>query len=430
MASLSNERPSSLRSFRHRNFRLFFGFNIVSNIGTWVQRVAQDWLVLQLTHSGTALGLVTALQFLPVLLFSLHGGALADRVDKRIVLIITNIGGGVSALALGILVMTDHVQIWQVYALALTLGLFGAIDSPVRQSFAVEMVGPDDLPNAVSLNSANFNGARLVGPALSGLMINAFGTGPSFILNGISFIGVIFALTAIRSEELYRKPKRRDIDQSVRVGLRYVRVRPELRAAILIVGTMSLCGLNFQISMALMAKNEFGRGAGAFGLLGSALAIGSLGGAVLSARLGRKPQLKYVISGALAFGIFTFLSAMMPNYETFAMVLPLCGFFAIMTIVAASSFIQASATPELHGRVVGIYMLVYVGGTPIGSPLIGWIGQTAGPRWSLFIGGGITAIVALSFAMWNSRRLARFTRTSGASDNEIDRQNNGFRDGG
>jgi MFS family permease len=186
-ASPKSERVSSLRSFRHRNFRLFFGFNLVSNIGTWVQRVAQDWLVLQLTHSGTALGLVTALQFLPVLLLSLHGGALADRVDKRIVLIITNVGGGLSALILGILVMNHHVQIWHVYVLAASLGLFGAIDSPVRQSFAVEMVGPDDLPNAVSLNSANFNGARLVGPALSGLMINAFGTGPSFILNGVSF---------------------------------------------------------------------------------------------------------------------------------------------------------------------------------------------------------------------------------------------------
>lgn len=386
--------------------------------------------MLQLTHSGTALGIVTALQFLPVLLFSLHGGALADRVDKRIILVITNIGGGLSALTLGVLVMTHHVQIWHVYALAISLGLFGALDSPVRQSFAVEMVGPDDLPNAVSLNSANFNGARLIGPALSGLMINAFGTGPSFILNGISFIGVIFALTAIRPEELFRKPKNREVDQSVRVALRYVRARPELLAAILIVGTMSLCGLNFQISMALMAKYEFGRGAGSFGLLGTALGIGSLCGAVLSARLGRKPSLKYVISGALAFGVFTFASAMMPNYETFALVLPLCGFSAIMTIVAASSFIQASATPELHGRVVGIYMLVYVGGTPIGSPFIGWIGEVAGPRWSLFIGGGVTAIVAFSFAIWNSRRLTRPTRSRTATDDEPDRQHDGFSDRG
>lgn len=403
---------------------------MVSNIGTWVQRVAQDWLVLQLTHSGTALGIVTALQFLPVLLFSLHGGALADRVDKRIILIITNIGGGLSALTLGVLVMTDRVQIWHVYALAISLGLFGAIDSPVRQSFAVEMVGPDDLANAVSLNSANFNGARLVGPALSGLMINAFGTGPSFILNGISFIGVIFALTAIRSDELYRKPPKKGVDQSVRVGLRYVRARPELLAAIIIVGTMSLCGLNFQISMALMAKNEFGRGAGAFGLLGTALAIGSLSGAILSARLGRKPSLKYVISGAIAFGLSTFISALMPNYETFALILPLCGFSAIMTIVAASSFIQASATPELHGRVVGIYMLVYVGGTPIGSPFIGWIGEAAGPRWSLFIGGGVTSIVAILFAIWHLRKLARFARPSGTADDELYGENDGLGNGG
>jgi len=428
--SPKSDRASSLRSFHHRNFRLFFGFNLVSNIGTWVQRVAQDWLVLQITHSGTALGLVTALQFLPVLLLSLHGGALADRIDKRIILIITNVGGGLSALTLGLLVMTNHVHIWHVYALALSLGLFGAIDSPVRQAFAVEMVGPDDLPNAVSLNSANFNGARLIGPALSGLMINAFGTGPSFILNGVSFLGVIFALTSIRSEELYRKPAGKDVDRSVRLGLRYVRARPELLAAIVIVGTMSLCGLNFQISMALMAKNEFGRGAGAYGLLGSALAIGSLSGALLSARLGRKPQLKYVISGAAAFGMFTFFSAFMPNYQTFALVLPFCGFFAIMTIVAASSFIQASAKPELHGRVVGIYMLVYVGGTPIGSPFIGWIGQVAGPRWSLFIGGGVTALVAVLFGAWNLKRLSSSAGTSRTSYHQFDRQHDGLRDSG
>lgn len=430
MTKSSSARPSSLRSFNHRNFRLFFGFNLVSNIGTWVQRVAQDWLVLQLTHSGTALGIVTSLQFLPVLLLSLHGGALADRVDKRIVLIVTNVGGGTSALILGTLVMTNHVRIWHVYVLALSLGLFGAIDSPVRQSFAVEMVGPTDLPNAVSLNSANFNGARLVGPALSGLMINAFGTGPSFILNGISFLGVIVALFAIRYDELYQKSKAKEVDQSVRVGLRYVRERPELLAAILIVGTMSVCGLNFQISMALMAKYEFGRGADAYGLLGSALAIGSLSGALLSARIGRSPQLKYVISGATGFGVCTFISALMPNYGSFAVALPFCGFFAIMTIVAASSFIQASAVPELHGRVVGIYMLVYVGGTPIGSPFIGWIGEFAGPRWSLFIGGGVTAIVAVMFGLWNSRRLTRLARSGGTSDDELDRQNNRFGDGG
>lgn len=421
MTELSSQKPSSFRSFQHRNFRLFFGFNLVSNIGTWVQRVAQDWLVLQLTHSGTALGLVTAAQFLPVLLFSLHGGAIADHFEKRFVLIITNIGGGLSALTLGFLVMTDRVQVWHVYALAISLGLFGAIDAPVRQSFAVEMVGPEDLPNAVGLNSANFNGARLIGPAISGLMINAFGTGPSFILNGISFIGVIFALTAIRTEDLYRKPKDKKVDKSVRAGLRYVRTHPELLAAIVIVGTMSICGFNFQISMALMAKYEFGRGAGAFGLLGTALAFGSLSGALINARLGRRPQLKYVSSGALAFGICTFISALMPSYVTFALVLPLCGFFAIFTTVSASSFIQANTTSALHGRVVGIYIFVYVGGTPVGSPFIGWIGQVAGPRWSLFIGGGITAVVAATYAIWNSRRLAQITRSSAPSDDQLDR---------
>ena len=362
--------------------------------------------MLQLTHSGTALGIVTGLQFLPVLFLSLHGGALADRVDKRLVLIITNIGGGLSALTLGLLVVTHNVQVWHVYALAISLGIFAAIDAPVRQSFAVELVGREDLPNAVSLNSANFNGARLIGPALSGLMINAFGTGPSFILNGISFIGVIFALMAIRTKDLYRKPKISKSDQSVREGLRYVRSRPELLAVILMVGIMSICGLNFQITMALMAKNEFGRGAGAFGLLGSCVAIGSLSGAILSARLGRKPGLKFVVNGALVFGTVTFIAALMPTYETFAMILPLCGFSAITTIIAANSIIQTGSTPEVHGRLVGIYMLVYVGGTPIGSPLIGWIGEVAGPRWSLLFGGGVTALAALLIGGLNSRRLA------------------------
>jgi MFS family permease len=400
-----SQKLGSLRSFKHRNYRLFYTFNIVSNIGTWVQRVAQDWLVLQLTHSGTALGLVTGLQFLPVLLFSLHGGALADRVDKRLVLIITNIGGGLSALALGMLVVTNNVQVWHVYALALALGMFASIDAPVRQSFAVEMVGLEDLPNAVSLNSANFNGARLIGPALSGLMINAFGTGPSFILNGISFIGVVFALTAIRSKDLYRKPKSNRRNGTVREGLRYVRSRPDLLAVIVMVGIMSICGMNFQITLALMAKNQFGRGAGAFGLLGTCLAVGSLSGAIISARLGRKPGLGVLTKGALAFGTFTFVSALMPTYATFAMMLPLCGFSAIVTIIAASSIIQTNSTPAVHGRLMGIYMLVYVGGTPIGSPLIGWIGEVAGPRWTLLFGGGITALSALVVGGLHSRGL-------------------------
>jgi MFS family permease len=428
--SPKSARPSSLRSFKHRNYRLFYTSSIISNIGTWVQRVAQDWLVLQLTHSGTALGIVTGLQFLPVLFLSLHGGALADRVDKRLVLIITNIGGGLSALTLGLLVVNHNVQIWHVYVLAISLGIFAAVDAPVRQSFAVEMVGREDLPNAVSLNSANFNGARLIGPALSGLMINAFGTGPSFILNGISFIGVIFALMAIRTEDLYRKPKVSKSDQSVREGLRYVRSRPDLLAVIVMVGIMSICGLNFQITLALMAKNEFGRGAGAFGILGSCVAIGSLSGAILSVRLGRKPTLKFVMVGALVFGTITFIAGLMPTYETFAMILPLCGFAAITTIIAASSIIQTGSTTEVHGRIVGIYMLVYVGGTPIGSPVIGWIGQVAGPRWSLLIGGGVIAVAALLIGGLNSRRLPRSGRAGSTSDDEFDGQDHGLGNSG
>ncbi|MSY28047.1 MAG: MFS transporter, partial [Actinobacteria bacterium] len=224
----------AMRSFQHRNYRLFFASSVISNIGTWVQRVAQDWLVLQLTHSGTALGIVTGLQFLPTLLFSLLGGSIADRFDKRKILALTNAGGGVAALTLGTLVLMGNVQIWQVYLLAFGLGFASAIDAPVRQAFSIELVGPDDLQNAVSLNSANFNGGRLIGPALSGLMINAFGTGPSFILNGISFIAMISSLFMIDPSQLHRK--KRDLELSVRIrdGFSYLRKRRDLLEVVVV----------------------------------------------------------------------------------------------------------------------------------------------------------------------------------------------------
>ncbi len=384
-----------MRSFQHRNYRLFFASSVVSNIGTWVQRVAQDWLVLQLTGSGTALGIVTGLQFLPSLLFSLLGGSFADRFDKRKLLALTNAGGGIAALTLGTLVLMGNVQIWQVYLLAFGLGVASALDAPVRLAFATELVGPDDLQNAVSLNSANFNGGRLIGPALSGLMINAFGTGPSFILNGISFLVVISSLLMMDPTQLQRK--KRDLELSVRIreGFTYLRKRRDLLEIIIVIGAMATFGLNFQITTALMAKEVFDRGAGSFGFLGTCIAVGSLSGSILATRRERKPGGQRVMHGALLFGAASIVAALMPTYETFALALPICGGLAITTMIAANTTVQMGTDPEIRGRVMGVYMMVLIGGAPFGSPLVGWLAEVVGTRFTIAFGGAVTCLVAL-----------------------------------
>jgi MFS family permease len=248
------------RAFRHRNFRILFAANAISNIGTWAQRIAQDWLVLQLTHSGTYLGLVTAAQFTPVLFLSLHGGALADRFDKQKVLIVTNLAGGLSSGILGLLVVTHQVRLWHVFLLAFLLGVANAVDAPVRQSFVAEVVGHSDVGNAVSLNSANFNAGRLIGPGVSGAMIAAFGTGPSFLLNGASYLLVIFSLMKLSKSEFQVQAQSRGL-ANVREGLRYVKARPDLYAVMIVIFFMATFGLNFQIFNALAATKVFHRGA-------------------------------------------------------------------------------------------------------------------------------------------------------------------------
>ena len=384
----------AMRSFQHRNYRLFFASSVISNIGTWVQRVAQDWLVLQLTHSGTALGIVTGLQFLPTLLFSLLGGSFADRFDKRKILALTNAGGGIAALTLGTLVLMGNVQIWQVYLLAFSLGVASALDAPVRQAFSMELVGQDDLTNAVSLNSANFNGGRLIGPALSGLMINAFGTGPSFILNGISFLGVISSLFMMDPSKLHRKERDLDLTVRIRDGFTYLRKRRDLLEIVIVISAMATFGLNFQITTALMAKEVFHRGAGSFGLLGTCIAVGSLSGSILATRRERKPGGKRVMYGALLFGLASIGASLMPTYETFALALPICGGLAITTMIAANTTVQMGTEAHIRGRVMGIYMMVLIGGAPFGSPLVGWLAEAVGTRFTIAFGGFITCIVA------------------------------------
>jgi MFS family permease len=383
------------RSFRHRNYRILFPANTVSNIGSWAQRIAQDWLVLELTNNnGTYLGLVTAVQFAPVLLFSLHGGKLADRFNKRKVLIFTNIAGGTASLSLGALVITEHIQLWHVFALAAVLGISTAIDAPVRQSFTTEVVGQIDLPNAVSLNSANFNAGRLVGPALSGGLIAAFGTGPSFIVNGLSYFFVIAALANLNEKAFFHLDRPKS-DGNIREGIAYAKARPDIYVVMLMVFFLATFGLNFQIFNALMATQEFGLGPANFGLMGTFIAIGSLTGAIGSARLERFRNTKFVILGGIAFSASIMMLSILPNYITYVMWLPICGLTALTTLVSANSIVQTSTDPAIRGRVMGLYLLIFMGGTPFGSPLIGATTDLIGIRPTIAVCGGISLFASL-----------------------------------
>ena len=383
------------RSFRHRNYRILFPANTVSNIGSWAQRIAQDWLVLELTNNnGTYLGLVTAVQFAPVLLFSLHGGKLADRFNKRKVLVLTNILGGSASLGLGALVITEHIQLWHVFALAAVLGISTAIDAPVRQSFTTEVVGQTDLPNAVSLNSANFNAGRLIGPAVSGGLIAAFGTGPSFIVNGLSYFFVIAALLNLNEKAFFHQDRAKS-DGNIREGLAYAKARPDIYVVMLMVFFLATFGLNFQIFNALMATQEFKLGPASFGLMGTFIAIGSLTGAIGSARLERFRNTKFVIRGGIAFSVTIIVLSVLPNYISYVIWLPICGLTALTTLVSANSIVQTSTDPAIRGRVMGLYLLIFMGGTPFGSPLIGATTDLIGIRPTIALCGGIALLASL-----------------------------------
>jgi MFS family permease len=400
---LSVNEEGNWRSFRHRNYQILFPANAVSNIGSWAQRIAQDWLVLELTNSGTYLGLVTALQFAPVLLFSLHGGALADRFNKRKVLIATNIAGGLSSAVLGILVMTGVVELWHVFLLAFTLGISTAIDGPVRQSFTNEVVGHEDLPNAVSLNSANFNAGRLIGPAVSGFLIAAFGTGPSFLFNAFSYLFVILALTQLNEKAFFTTEKSTSMT-NVREGIAYVRARPDLYVVMAMVFFIATFGLNFQIFNALMATKVFGKGPASYGLLGTFIAIGSLSGALISARLEGFRKTLFVVRAGIVFSLVVIILSLMPTYLAYAFWLPVCGLAALTTLITANSIVQVNTDPAIRGRVMGLYLLIFMGGTPFGSPLIGVMSELIGTRETIAACGAISlTATTIIYAKYRNR---------------------------
>jgi len=381
------------RSFRHRNFRILYPANAASNIGTWAQRVAQDWLVLELTHnSGTYLGLVTAIQFAPVLLFSLHGGALADRVDKRKLLIWTNIVAAIACYTLGVLVVTHHIKLWHVFAMAALLGISSALDAPIRQSFTAEIVGHSDVANAVSLNSANFNAGRLVGPALSGFLIARFSTGPSFLINATTYLFVILSLLFMRSSDFFIQKKEETLG-TVREGLRYALARPDLYVVMALVFFAATFGLNFQIFNALMATKEFGKGPASYGLLGTFIAVGSLTGALLSARLERFRDAMLVVRLGVLFSIVVIVLSVMPTYTWYSFWLPICGISALTMLISANSYVQVNSDPAVRGRVMGIYLLIFMGGTPFGSLLIGYLTEAIGTRETIALCGGFSLVM-------------------------------------
>ncbi|MFD1536798.1 MFS transporter [Nonomuraea guangzhouensis] len=394
------------RSLKVRNYRMFVAGGAVSNVGGWLQRTAQDWLVLDLTHgSAAALGLATALQFLPMLLFGLFGGVLADRYPKRPTLIVAQSLMAVLALAIGLLTVTGAAQVWHVYLMAFTLGLISCVEVPTRQAFVVEMVGRADLSNAIALNSSSFNLARVVGPAIAGVLIFLFGgTGPLFLINAATFAAVISSLIFMRKSELNLSVPVPRAKGQLREGLSYVLHREELLMPVLLIGFVSMFSQSFSMSIALMAREVFKAGASSFGLASSMFAVGALGGALLAARRAR-PSRRMLISGAIGFGLFQIATGLAPFYPVYLLLLIPTGIALITINTAANASVQLATAPDMRGRVMGIYMLVFTGGAPIGAPLIGWLSELGGPRAGVML-SGVLVLVGTGVAVLLTKLIA------------------------
>ncbi len=387
------------RSLRGFNYRVWVGGAFVSNVGTWVQRTAQDWLVLtQLTHhDASAVGLVMALQFGPQLLLLPWTGFAADHFNQRKLLIATQASMGLLALALGVLTVTGLVKLWHVYVFAFLFGSAAAFDAPVRQTFVAELVGDTDLHNAVALNSTSFNAARMIGPAISGLVIAAIGTGWAFLINGASFVAVLISLAFLRIAELRPNARAHRAKGSFTEGLRYAWGRPDLKAILVMLFLIGTFGLNFPIFISTMAVSVFHADARGFGLLSSIMAIGTMSGALLGAHR-EKPRFGLLSIGASVFGIGCTLAALAPNYWLFAGALVIIGVAALTLTNTTNSLMQLSTAPAMRGRVMALRVGIALGGTPIGAPIVGWVANHFGPRWALGVGaasGFAAAIVAI-----------------------------------
>ncbi len=381
-------------SLRHRNYRLYFFGQLVSVMGTWMQTVAQSFLVLELTHSGTDLGLVTAARFLPILLLGPAGGLFADRRNKRRILYVTQALSGVLAAIFAILTGTHVIQMWLVYVLALSLGFVNVFDNPARQSFISEMVPLDDLANAVTLNSVSINLARVFGAAVGGVLAAALGLALCFTCNAISFAAVIASLAAMNGALLYpAKPVKRRPGQ-IRQGLRYVRETPQLLIPLLMIALVGTLAWEFQVTLPLMASKVFGGGAGSYGVMASVMGVGAVGGGLVSAARSR-PRARSLCLAAIGWGIAIMAAAVAPTLPLELAALVFVGYGSITFNSYAKTTLQLAADPPMRGRVMALWVLAWQGSTPIGGPLVGWIAQEAGARWSLAAGGIPTLVCGL-----------------------------------
>ncbi|CAN0619758.1 MFS transporter, DHA3 family, macrolide efflux protein [Burkholderia multivorans] len=399
---------NTFRSLRRYNYRIWAVGSFVSNVGTWMQRIAQDWLVLtQLTHhSGAAVGVVMSLQFGPPIVLMPLAGMVADRFDRRRLLLVTQSAMAVTALGLGLLVITGLVTLWHVYLFAGLMGCISAFDSPMRQTFIAELVGDEDLPNAVALNSTLFNSAQLIGPAVAGVVIAAVGTAWLFFINGLSFAAVLASLTKMNADELRRLPKASAGAASMAGGLRYVRQKPDLVIALTMLFLVGTYGLNFPIFISTMSVTAFHGGPHLYGALSSTMAVGSVVGALLAA--GReRPRLLVPVASALAFGAACTLAAIMPNVWSFGAALMALGAVAQTFTTSTNSLVQLRTEPSVRGRVMALYMAIFLGCTPLGAPFVGWVADAFGPRCALGVGAGsgfAAAIFALAYHRYRSAK--------------------------
>ncbi len=410
----------TFRSLRNPNYRRYVAGSVVSNTGTWMQRVAQDWLVLSLPgNGGAALGITTGLQFLPILLLSPYAGVVADRFPKRRLLQVTQATMALTSLALAVVAVLGVAQTWHVYVLAFLFGIGAAFDGPARQSFVSEMVDPADVTNAVGLNSAGFNVARILGPGLAGLLIGLLGggvraTGWVILVNAVSYLAVIWQLERMDTRLLHTPELRARAPGALREGVAYVRSQPKMVLVLILVFFAGTFGMNFQITSALMATEVYGKGASEFGLLGSFMAVGALTGALLAARRVRI-RLRLLVLAAVGFGLAEIVAGLLPSYVAFAAFAPLIGLCTLTLLNSANALLQVESDPALRGRVMALYMTIVMGGTPLGSPFIGWIGEHLGPRWTLLVGGGLT-LGGVLVAVLVFRHLTRADRAPATTD--------------
>ncbi|TCO35554.1 putative MFS family arabinose efflux permease [Kribbella steppae] len=396
-----------------RNFRLLVSGLLVSSTGGWIQRIAQDWLVLTITGSATAVGITTALQFLPTLLLGLYGGVIADRFPKRKVLLVTQTAMGTGAAVLAVLAFTGQVQVWQVYMMALFLGLATAVDNPTRQSFVTELVGKDRVRNAISMVSSTFQLGSLIGPALGGILLGTLGTGWAFTLNSVTFLASISALLMMREHEMPGLHAARRASAGMRIrdglkdGVRYAFHEPAVRWAIALVGIYGMFAISLPVTLTAFADRVFHTGATGYGVLNSVVAVGALIGALLSARRVRTPRLRNLVGIASLLTVTQVLAAIQPSLWTFIPVLSAMGMATLMFLTAAQSMVQLTTPDGLRGRVSGIYNLVFIGGGAVGGPLVGFLAQNWGARSALLISGLIPAVatIAIAFRLRRDGRL-------------------------